>query len=232
MKNLIKILTIDFISFLFVILIPISLYYLASFQSDQLGLPESVFDLSEQQLESAAVALQNYFLFFIALIALALLIIILIWGISRALIWRLTISQKITLKYILRSILLALKWFPMGLVPALIIIVTLKDKISTYALVIYLSIFTYLSMYLYLSYAKTGNTKILKNLKGSIQNTKLLLVFIIIALVYFVLATILNFILSKTINISWLFITVGVINAIIYLIFFAVSRFIFVKKRG
>ena len=87
----------------------------------------------------------------IAMIALFIVVSIIIWSVSRAILWRLTINRKLSRKYILKSLLFAL-WFAAGTIVGIFVYISVKQSLA--ALGIYILFFVYFSNLLLLNYAR------------------------------------------------------------------------------
>ena len=196
-----------------------------------INLPENIIQLSEQQILGLSSEIQVYFYFLVLAIIAIILAVILIWIISRAVLWRMSFRKKIDMKFILRSIPMGLIWFGVGLVPGVILLATFNPNLNIYALSIYLFVYIYFSNILFMVYGDKGQKKIFKEVFeiGISRAKDLGVAFAIVGIVFFLLSQGLNMLLVYAIR------PVLIAGIVIYLFYFAWTRFYFIevyKKRG
>lgn len=214
----------DFLSHLFILLTISSFDSMVQSKIGQLDLPSSIWQLSESQVTEFSSAIQGYFYYFLALLIVMIILIIAIWSVSRAMVWKISRKKRLSLKYLLKGMGLGMIWFPIGIIPAILIYTTLKQGTNLILLLIYMTVFVYYSIIIHLNFSKKEKISIIHPIKEASTRIDLPLIFLGLLAGYFILSQILNMLY---------FISYGWIIAIAaYLFYFAVSRYIFIEKRG
>lgn len=245
------IMLVDFLGY-FLIFLSLSIFDGLIQKISNADLPDDILQLSEQQIAELSSTMQAYYNYIIFLIIALSLVIILIWIISRAVLWRISLEKKLSLKYIRTAIYLGLVWFGAGIVGLTIgriVFLTLKAPFNFYALIIYLVIylilFVYLSNVLFLKFAKIGKFNIFKEIFKEINSRNLWKAFGFIALgfilLFFAILGITFIILLISYNLfpasmgdATFYTSAQIISVIGFLFYLACSRFYFIeaKKRG
>jgi len=138
--------------------------------------------------------------------------------------WRMSRRKELTFKYVMRSTTLGLILFGLGILPIGLIITTIKSVFKIFVLIAYVLVFTYYSIVIYLDFSKSGVIDFKKSLIAASTNGTLVKTFAILVVVYYVIAQI--FRMNYWGMAGW------IISLIVYLLFFAWSRYYFIEKRG
>jgi hypothetical protein len=206
---------IDFASY-FLIFLTMNLFRLLIL--DKLGkidLPESIMQLTQEQIVQLSSKIITYYYYFLSIVVASILAIVILWSVSRALIWKLAIKEKITLRYSLKSLLMGFVWFGLGMIPLVLFSTTFKLVFGIYLILIYLVVFNYLTIIAYMDFSKTGKINILKALKLA-WRADFIVSFVILAVGFIFLSAALYFINT----ILWLMVS---------LLYFAVARYFFIQ---
>jgi len=222
MKKLLKTIGYDLLSYLIIFIILSIFQVLIYNKFNSLNLPESVFQLSQREISNLAPTIQSYYFLLIFLIIAVVLLTIIIWSISRALIWAILADQKIKGKYLLNAIPLGLLWFGLAIIPYILILSTFKKTLSLIALIIYTIILVYTTIILFVTFAKEKRVNIwTKSIKYAIKRYDLAITFLIFLGVIAIARPAL-----LQIN--------PILSALIYLVYFGYARCIIIEqfKRG
>ncbi|MBD3164364.1 hypothetical protein GF323_04135 [Candidatus Woesearchaeota archaeon] len=223
-KSTLLVLSVDAASYILITAILAGFNILIMEKLNSIVLPESMWQLSEQQITQLSSTVQDYFHYFIALIIITALLLIITWAVSRALLWRISLKKKITKKYFISSLKLGIPWFGAATALGTALFITLKPGLSLMAASVYAVILTYYSIIIYLDFSKKGEINIIDSLKTASTRRDLALTFILLFILYLLLTQVLRVLYFSLIG--WL------LSLIAYLSYFAYSRYIFIEKRG
>jgi hypothetical protein len=216
----------DFLSYA-ALFILISSFLSVVFQyADATPLPEGdISTIDMRVLGSYLPALKSLYGFLLTLSAISILSVILLWSLSRAIIWKLSIKEKLSMKYCLKSLPLGLLWFTIGLIPLLAIIYTLKQSIIVSP--IYIFILIYLSTILFLNYAKKERFLIFRETFKNALSWRFFLAFLILSIIFIILTTAGIFVLLRQPLNMAIFYIIGL--AVILLFYLALARFCLIE---
>jgi hypothetical protein len=212
-------------------------------------IPENIWQLTEQQLQELSAQLPLYYLLTIVVIIFAVLLSILLFSLSRAIIWKISVNERMGLKYALKSLLLGLLWYMIGIIPYLALVLTFKPGIVNQELIpllwftpkseviggitpiiLYILVFAYFSIVMYINYVKTMKLKsVIDAINEGVKRWDLMLAFLLLCAAYYIIAQGLYMLIIATH-------IIGVIIALLISFFyFAWSRLYLIeihKKRG
>ncbi|MBR9700065.1 hypothetical protein GOV09_06415 [Candidatus Woesearchaeota archaeon] len=226
-KDYWKIFFVDLMAFVLIFLLYAGFWKLFYSKIQSIQIPDTIFQLTESEIDQLLPALQHSFTYFIVLIVVFIIVGIIVWSILRALVWRLSFHRKGSMKYGHNAMYLGLLWYALvGM--GFVIISTLKQQFIIWALGIYVLLVVYLSMMVFMHYAITGKINFLPSLKAAFTRWDFFLAFVIVFLAYVFLSSALTLFINIHLVIG------GIISIIIYLLYFAYVRFLFVEiqKRG
>lgn len=219
----------DIISFALIFYVLFLFFSLFDSKIASISLPNNVMELTEEQLFQFSVLIPQYYYYFIFLIAAFSLITIILFTVSRAIVWRIIAEKKLELKYLLKSIPLGLVWFIIIILLGAFFYYTIKAPFNNYFTIAYAIIIAYLSMLLFMEYSISVKFNAFRQmLKQAVKPN--LLIYFAIALIIFLLLSFqaLYLLISQALYIPYLF-----IPAIIAIfLWMSVSRLIIFKKRG
>ena len=159
-----RVIYIVFCDFLFLLLLIAGLFLwnaniskkIAEIPVDLLQDPESLSpEMAEQTLSLLKAPLISVMIATIILLTF----IFLIWTFFKGIIWNLVLKKKFGLKYYYKFILLNLFWFALWLIPAFLIIISLKRKPSAIFLLLVLIFLIYFTNILYILFTKRNLIK-------------------------------------------------------------------------
>ncbi|MCK5140506.1 MAG: hypothetical protein KAQ85_11740, partial [Thermodesulfovibrionia bacterium] len=219
--SILGIMFLDFLSHFTVFSIILIFWKLLSEKMGSISLPESVYSLTRVEIMQISIAVESFFHYIVLLVVVVPLVITLIFGVSRALLWKLSYGDKIKPSYLLKSIPLGLIWFGISGVLSVIILITLRQGFNVYALLFFLLVLIYFSDILFIKYAKEEKinlfTRAIKEGTKRIKDMGLTYVIVaVIALAYYVLSVPLT---------AWMApMMANTVNIVIYLFYFAWTR--------
>ncbi len=220
--------TIDIASFTAMYFVASLFTFLFYHKIDAIDLPDSVFELSEAQVNALASSMQFDFFYFIFLIVIALVLVWGIWIASRAAIWSLVKKENPSMMFLLKSIPMGFVWFLIGGIPLFLAFFTVRQNLVPYLILGYVMLFTYSSVVLFMIYAEKKNiTCWLSALSVAASRYDLFIAYVILLLIFVVLYAVLNIITASLVG--W------VISLVIIFFYFAFCRFFLhdlFKKRG
>ncbi len=226
MKRILKSIAIDASALALIILILVSFSAVMQSLADSVFLPASILDIGEEELMGLADGVKSYFFTMIITTAIASLMIMFILSIAQPVVWRIQQGKKIDKKYIKKSLYFGMPWYLSAAIISFIIFMTAREPFNVYILGSFMIIFTYLSVVIYHRFSKKGKLElsILKYHKLSI-----IALFILLFSIYAVFTIVLNGILSS-IESHVVFYVVWSVGMIAYILFFALSRHLFIKR--
>ena len=217
MKKLSLLVLIDFATYAIIFLLSSLFGSLILNRIASLDIPESVFQVAQEKLGETAALLESSFYYFVFLIIIFFVVSTILWTISRAIVWRLAINKKITVKYLLKSTKLLL-WIVPGIFLGVFLMVRIRPNVNLVITILFSLLFIYQSNLVFLNFAKHEKFSLGKFKK------KTVMVFAMIAISAYILFKTAIFITSPF----------GIILVLIYLLFLTYSRYYFIaaEKKG
>jgi len=207
---------IDMASYLLIFLVSYLFGILVEKRMHSIDLPDNLLQLTESQIASLGSLMQSSYTYILSLVIGSLLFMVLIWSISRPLLWNLSAKKKINKKF-LRKLWIFPVWYGFGLIISLAIFTIFKETINFYIFLIFIVAFNFYSIVLLRNY--TNNQINLKN------HSKCIFPYTITIL--------LLLIISQLLNITIASFDIGLIISIILLLIYAVwTRYYILQKRG
>jgi hypothetical protein len=236
-KRFLMVFVVDLITF-FSIYSVIRLFFIVFFGLvNNIQLPESVFSLSESQLDQFSKLLPLYYLSFIGLAALAVLLIIALFSLFQALSWKIALKEKIKIKYLLKSVPFGLLWLIMLSVPVILILLTFKASSTSYILLLYSFFAIYSLTSAFINYSFEEKIRVFKISIITCLSQIFFLNFIALLIPYAIFILILLAIINIPMQVSMLSYVLAAIEIaalMISLLYFTFAKFYLVeiKKRG
>ncbi len=214
---------IDIATVLLLLLLYLGFFILFNSIVGVIDLPESVYDLSESQIEELSDQMRAYYFGFLLLLLVFTFIFIAVYLMTRGLVWG-SLAKKHSMKHMITIVPKGLLWFIGCSIPGALIILSFQPLLKIPALLAYSALFSYVTTIIYLNFSHTGKVQIWLSAKEAMTRHRLALAYLVIFAILFGLYELLNMISFGPISI---------VIILLMLIILSWSRFLLGEiKRG